>query len=96
MKSGAHAKYNIVQHGCEIPYVFGGTPNGPAATILSQNVMDYWISFAHNLDPNDSFGNTSRKYSVLQYLNTGTNECYALGPAWTQYKPNSQVCYALR
>lgn len=49
-----------VQHGSEIPYVFGGTTNGAAATILSNNMMDYWISFANSLDPNDSFGNTSR------------------------------------
>lgn len=64
----------LVQHGCEIPYVFGGTPNGPAATILSQNVMDYWISFANSLDPNDSFGNTSRESLVLQRLKKQPDE----------------------
>ena len=27
-------------------------------------MMDYWISFVTSLDPNDSHGNISRKYSV--------------------------------
>ena len=49
-------------------YIFGETAaeqvTGPVAE-LSRNMMDYWISFAVSLDPNDSHGNTSRTFANL-------------------------------
>ncbi|KAJ2916213.1 hypothetical protein MD484_g4189, partial [Candolleomyces efflorescens] len=47
-----------VQHAAEIPYVYGQVP--PAFSAASMNLsavmMDYWISFAVSLNPNDKKG----------------------------------------
>ncbi|KAL5489735.1 hypothetical protein ACEPAI_4567 [Sanghuangporus weigelae] len=48
-----------VPHGCEIPYLFGSLPD-EQASIFARTLIDYWISFATSLDPNDKLGNTSR------------------------------------
>ncbi|OBZ70762.1 Lipase 2 [Grifola frondosa] len=47
-----------VTHATELFYVYGApTVFGPApANVLSLAMMDYWISFAVNLDPNDGYG----------------------------------------
>ncbi|RPD53636.1 extracellular triacylglycerol lipase precursor [Lentinus tigrinus ALCF2SS1-7] len=48
-----------VTHALEIPYVYGQTaltsPN-PAVRLLSEAMVDYWISFAVSLTPNDGKG----------------------------------------
>ncbi|KAI0068784.1 esterase 1 [Artomyces pyxidatus] len=46
-----------VTHGLELLYVYGvvALTTGPPAT-LSLQMMDYWISFATSLDPNDGKG----------------------------------------
>ncbi|RDX48969.1 extracellular triacylglycerol lipase precursor [Lentinus brumalis] len=48
-----------VSHAIEIPYVYGQTaltsPN-PAVRLLSEAMVDYWISFAVSLTPNDGKG----------------------------------------
>ncbi|RDX48924.1 extracellular triacylglycerol lipase precursor [Lentinus brumalis] len=48
-----------VTHAIEIPYVYGQTaltsPN-PAVRLLSEAMVDYWISFAVSLTPNDGKG----------------------------------------
>ncbi|KAH8111494.1 esterase 1 [Phellopilus nigrolimitatus] len=49
-----------VSHGSEIAYVYGIAPNGPESVTLSHNMIDYWVSFANSLDPNDDHGNTTR------------------------------------
>ncbi|KAF4608114.1 hypothetical protein EYR40_000458 [Pleurotus pulmonarius] len=52
---------NGVSHASEIPYVygapgiFGGTVT-PEAIALSRIMVDYWVSFATSLDPNDGKG----------------------------------------
>ena len=50
----------LVSHGDELTYVFGEPLQQLLASVLSKNMMDYWISFATNLDPNDQFGNAAR------------------------------------
>ncbi|KAH6896270.1 triacylglycerol lipase 3 [Coprinopsis sp. MPI-PUGE-AT-0042] len=46
-----------VQHGAEMPYLFGdSTDPTPGGQHLSKLIMEYWISFAVNLDPNDNKG----------------------------------------
>ncbi|KAH6896277.1 triacylglycerol lipase 3 [Coprinopsis sp. MPI-PUGE-AT-0042] len=46
-----------VPHAAELPYLFGtSTDPAPAGQHLSKLVMEYWISFAVNLDPNDNKG----------------------------------------
>ncbi|OBZ70961.1 hypothetical protein A0H81_09027 [Grifola frondosa] len=56
-----------VTHAVEIPYVYGSPfINGPMpASNLSLAMMDYWISFAVSLDPNDGRG--SSRLHWLQY-----------------------------
>ncbi|KAJ7239771.1 esterase 1 [Mycena haematopus] len=46
-----------VFHGSEIPFVYGA-PNdtSPSALMLSRTMIDYWVSFATSLDPNDGLG----------------------------------------
>jgi len=46
-----------VHHGAEVPYVYNSVQiPDPAEHHLAQNILDYWISFAHCLDPNDGKG----------------------------------------
>jgi len=55
-----------VGHSAEIDYVFNTLVNKtPAALSLSENMQDYWISFATSLDPNDNHGNTRRKCNSI-------------------------------
>ena len=49
-----------MEHGSDKAYVFGSPKNGPDSVALSHNMIDYWISFATSLDPNDGLGNSSR------------------------------------
>ena len=47
-----------VYHSAEIPFVYGAPPNTSAAALsLSGAMLDYWISFATTLNPNDGRGN---------------------------------------
>ncbi|KAJ6586827.1 esterase 1 [Mycena vulgaris] len=48
-----------VYHGLELYYVYGVLPEVdalPASVVLGTPMMDYWISFATSLDPNDGLG----------------------------------------
>ncbi|KAK1219396.1 hypothetical protein PQX77_017921 [Marasmius sp. AFHP31] len=44
-----------VAHGTEVLYVFGGVTNATDVP-LSRLMIDYWVSFATSLDPNDGKG----------------------------------------
>jgi len=49
-----------VSHGSEVLYVYGGVAlvgGTPSAIKLSTIMIDYWLSFATCLDPNDGHGN---------------------------------------
>ena len=49
----------IVTHTLEIPYVYGEpalTSPNPSVRLLSEAMVDYWISFAVSLTPNDGKG----------------------------------------
>lgn len=47
----------VVSHSVEIAYVFGSWLNaGPGSRPLSASIIDYWLSFAVSLDPNDGKG----------------------------------------
>ncbi|KAJ3886403.1 extracellular triacylglycerol lipase precursor [Lentinula edodes] len=49
--------YLGVSHGSEIVFVYGAPPNPNAsATGLSEAMIEYWVSFATSLDPNDGKG----------------------------------------
>ena len=48
-----------VTHTLEIPYVYGEpalTSPNPSVLLLSEAMVDYWISFAVSLTPNDGKG----------------------------------------
>ncbi|KAF8831846.1 hypothetical protein HHX47_DHR1000916 [Lentinula edodes] len=47
----------LFSHASEIPFVYGAPPNATAsATGLSEMMIDYWVSFATSLNPNDGKG----------------------------------------
>ncbi|KAJ7199025.1 extracellular triacylglycerol lipase precursor [Mycena pura] len=49
-----------VAHSSDLNYVYGTVPandTSPAAFQLSKIIIDYWVSFATSLDPNDKHGN---------------------------------------
>ena len=50
-----------VYHGAELPYLFGNvsTTGLPKVANLSRTMLDYWISFAVSLTPNDGKGTIS-------------------------------------
>lgn len=53
-----------VFHASEVGFVYGHPPNGTASAVqLSEIMMDYWISFATSLDPNDGHG-VSRSFTL--------------------------------
>ncbi|EKM78265.1 hypothetical protein AGABI1DRAFT_75767 [Agaricus bisporus var. burnettii JB137-S8] len=46
-----------VTHGVEVPYVFGAPSDQSASSLrISALMIDYWVSFATSLDPNDGKG----------------------------------------
>lgn len=89
--------FGAVTHAAEIPYVYGQVPatTNAASRELSVIIMDYWISFAVSLDPNDGKG-TEREYpatfedSKIPPL-TISSALVPVGPRWPQYKSNNQV-----
>ncbi|KAJ3856797.1 esterase 1 [Lentinula lateritia] len=49
--------YLGVSHASELPFVYGAPPSAIAsATGLSETMIDYWVSFATSLNPNDGKG----------------------------------------
>lgn len=57
-----------VSHGSEIVFVYGAPPNANAsATGLSEAMIEYWVSFATSLDPNDGKG-ISREQDLVKEL----------------------------
>jgi acetylcholinesterase len=46
----------IVTHSSELGYVFGEMQPNTTASTLSGQMIDYWLSFATSLDPNDGKG----------------------------------------
>ncbi|KAF8961457.1 extracellular triacylglycerol lipase precursor [Flammula alnicola] len=60
-----------VSHGSEVFFVYGAPPDTSASALhLSSVMIDYWVSFATSLDPNDGLGNPRPLWA--QY--TPTNE----------------------
>lgn len=64
--------YSGVGHGDEVVYVYGAVKalNGTAAAqLLSAQMINYWVSFATSLDPNDGLGTTRPKWSQYTMKN---------------------------
>jgi hypothetical protein len=55
-----------VSHGSEVLFVYGLPPNATlSSATLSLQIIDYWISFATSLDPNDGRGSLRMLSSSL-------------------------------
>ncbi|TFY71898.1 hypothetical protein EVG20_g1117 [Dentipellis fragilis] len=56
-----------VTHASEIRYVYGVPPAGnPGAANLSLNMVDYWVSFATSLTPNDGKGSKRPTWELYE------------------------------
>ena len=89
----------IVLHTAELQYLFpditlfgANWTKTPAQMHLQRNMMDYWISFAVNLDPNDGHGNTNRAYSYYQSQTTFI-EAFE-GTHWPEYNTVNPVSFS--
>ena len=84
-----------VSHSSEAYFVYGVPPEQSVSAInLSTIMIDYWVSFATSLDPNDGHGNPRRcliDHSTLLLVVIRV----LLGPQWHQYTPQNQVCFFL-
>ena len=73
-----------VFHSSELAYLFGNSPAGgsPKSARLSRAMLDFWISFAVSLTPNDGKGTRSAFCHVSIFLSILT---LPLGPHWGMY-----------
>ncbi len=81
-----------VTHAIEIPYVYGQTAltsSNPAVRLLSEAMVDYWISFAVSLTPNDGKGLNSTDYP-RDCLTISLTSAFS-ETIWPQYQPDQQV-----
>ena len=47
----------LVRHASEVDYVYGEPADQSASSLrISELMIDYWISFATSLNPNDEIG----------------------------------------
>jgi hypothetical protein len=84
----------VVYHGLELYYVYGVLPEIdalPDSVVLGTQMMDYWISFATSLDPNDGFGipRAIRGYNLFSKI--VLNAIYSAGPFWQAYTAENAV-----
>jgi len=63
--------FRLVSHGSEVTYVYGAPSDQSASSLhLSSIMIDYWVSFATSLDPNDGRGNPRKfnsSYNVFKF-----------------------------
>ena len=65
----------IVSHGSEVFFVYGAPPDTSASALnLSRIMIDYWVSFATSLDPNDGHG-SPRKCLIDRNIPSSCNSC---------------------
>ncbi|KAG7089104.1 hypothetical protein E1B28_010813 [Marasmius oreades] len=55
-----------VAHASEVPFIFGDVTN-PSDVQMSRIMIDYWVSFATSLDPNDGKGLTRLSWPQYTY-----------------------------
>ena len=54
-------------------------------------MLDYWISFATSLNPNDGLGNKRIASDLLLLFYRNSSLVLLLGPTWLQYTTTNQV-----
>lgn len=79
-KFNAHHGVSVA-HGSDVPYVYGDPADqSPASIFLSDVIIDYWVSFATSLTPNDGHGVVPRA-SPASYLALSLTSCrFTQGP----------------
>ena len=98
-------------HASEVQFVFGQVPpTGPdnlpefmltygdadeAGRNVSTIMMDYWISFAVSLNPNDGKGIQRQLLTKLELLVNSLTSLRS-GPHWPQYTSGKKVSRGLR
>ncbi|KAK0484470.1 extracellular triacylglycerol lipase precursor [Armillaria novae-zelandiae] len=83
-----------VPHTSEIPFIYGtlnSSTEPESSILLGEMMIEYWVSFATSLDPNDGLG-MSRVLFFCFWL--GACEQF-LGPFWTQYTSDNEVVLQL-
>ena len=83
-----------VYHGSEVLSIYHDLSNdtSASATLISNVMLDYWISFATSLDPNDGYGNKRILFPILLYfIYRNQLRVSSLGPIWPQYTTENQV-----
>ena len=59
-------------------------------------MIDYWLSFATSLDPNDGLGLPRKSFIDLFIDDPPLLRCVLLlGPKWAQYTPQNEVRFSL-
>ena len=76
MPTSAYSIILQVFHSSEVQFVYGA-PNdtSTSATLLSGVMLDYWISFATSLNPNDGLGNKRIIYNLFKLLKLIVHVC---------------------
>jgi len=59
----------LVPHGSEVNYVYGEPTDQSASSLrISELMIDYWISFATSLNPNDGLGLERTCFTIINLL----------------------------
>lgn len=78
----------LVTHASEITYVYGSPSDKSDSSLrLSKAMIDYWVSFANSLDPNDGLGSSRKLWLIIIVPKLIS----FLGPIWPQYTPDNEV-----
>jgi Carboxylesterase family len=68
-----------VAHATEIFFIYGSPPdNSTSAITLGEIMVDYWISFATSLDPNDGHGHQRMSTLTIFIFNSVAHELHVL------------------
>ena len=86
-----------MHHGLDVPYVYGFSDIGTSSSesrLVSQAMMDYWISFAVSGTPNDGKGLSSTccvlYFPRSVFVDRGLH-ITSPGTIWPQYESENQV-----
>jgi acetylcholinesterase len=81
-----------VTHASDLPYLFGNNATSfpklgtPSAETLSEQMMDYWISFTATGQPNGDSGSLRAfSFALLFAMNSDVLRLDDAGPVWEQY-----------
>ena len=89
----------VVTHALEVPYVYGATQktsSNAGSWLLSEAMLDYWLSFVVSQTPNDGKG-VSRESSCFPLrLSVWSLPLSVLGTEWPEYRAGQVGAVAFR